>query len=72
MSAKPTELVRPRQFWSEYHEQLPLRTYSSFKYHLQRRNENGLIASGAVVESPSGCFIRPGRLLGDWLNGRAP
>lgn len=70
MQAKPAELLRPRDFWLEHSEELPLRTFSAFRYHLEKRHENGLVSSGAVVESPFGLLIRPSRLLGDWLHGR--
>jgi hypothetical protein len=65
------ELVRPRDFWREHGDELPIRTYSAFRYYLGRRHVNGLVSSGAVVESPFGLLIRPNRFLGDWLNGRA-
>jgi hypothetical protein len=70
MQAKAAELIKPRDFWLEHRAELPLRTYSAFRYYLQKRHENGLVSSGAVVESPFGLLIRPSRLLGDWLNGR--
>jgi hypothetical protein len=71
MQAKAAELLKPRDFWLEHSAELPLRTYSAFRYHLEKRHENGLISSGSVVESPFGLLIRPSRLLGDWLNGNS-
>jgi hypothetical protein len=70
MQAKVAELLKPRDFWLEHGTELPLRTYSAFRYYLQKRHTNGLVSSGAVVESPFGLLIRPSRLLGEWLNGR--
>jgi hypothetical protein len=71
MQSKPAELVKPRDFWLDHRDEIPLRTFSALRYHLEKRHQNGLISSGAVVESPFGLLIRPTRFLGDWLHGRS-
>ena len=64
-------LRRPADFWAGHAEQLPLRTYSALRYHLRGRQRNGLISTGAVVESPIGLLIDPER-FGHWLLGGGP
>jgi hypothetical protein len=64
----PPELRKPLDFWRANRRRLPFNTFSAFKYHLERRHRNGLVESGAVVESPLGNLINPAR-FDKWLLG---
>jgi hypothetical protein len=52
-------LRKPSDFWQTHGRELPIRSYVAFRRHLDRRRENGLVQSGAVVESPIGLLIQP-------------
>jgi hypothetical protein len=69
--SKPPTLLKPGAFWQLHNKRLPFRTYSAIKYHLERRHRNGLIESGAVVDSPIGTLVNPDIFLGEWLQGKA-
>lgn len=63
-------LMRVEEFRQEY--PTLFRTDASIRWHIHRRNQNGLVASGAVVETALGIRIDAERFL-DWLlNSRRP
>jgi hypothetical protein len=45
------------------------RTYGALRWHLNNRRSNGLVACGAVVESPLGLLIDESKMP-QWLMGR--
>ena len=63
------ELRKPGDFLREHRRELPLKTYSALRYHLDRRHENGLIECGAVIESPLGVLIWPTGFA-NWILGK--
>jgi hypothetical protein len=67
---KQPTFLKPTDFWEQHRAQLPFKTYSAIKYHLAKRRHNGLLESGAVVESPIGTLINPDRFIGQWLCGK--
>lgn len=64
---QPT-LMRPRDFQRRCAEEF--RTLRALRYHLTRRHANGLIAAGAVVETPIGLRIDPERFR-VWMFGKS-
>jgi hypothetical protein len=48
-------LMRPREFQRRYPD--VFNTYAALRYHLDHRRENGLVESGAVVETALGLRI---------------
>jgi hypothetical protein len=54
-----SELRKPTEFLRMHRRELPLKTIAALRYHLDRRRENGLLACGAVIESPLGLLIYP-------------
>lgn len=60
-------LMRPREFQRRCAEEF--RTLRALRYHITRRHANGLVASGAVVETPIGLRIDPERFE-IWMRGR--
>lgn len=62
-------LVRPRDFQRRNPELFA--TYAALRYHLDHRRENGLLESGAVVETQLGLRIVPERFP-LWLLRSAP
>ena len=63
-----TNLMRPKEFQRRNREFF--NTYSALRYYLDRRHENGLIESGAVIETPLGLRIDIERFPA-WLLGKA-
>ena len=61
-------LVRPSDFQRSCAEQF--RTIEALRYHLTRRRRNGLLESGAVVETPIGMRINPERFQA-WMLGKS-
>jgi hypothetical protein len=57
-------LVLPQDFQRNHRDLF--RTYTSLRYHLDRRHQNGLLQSGAVVETRLGLRIVPDKFP-DWL-----
>jgi len=60
-------LMRPSAFQRRCPEQF--RSLAALRYHLTRRRANGLVESGAVVETPIGLRINPERFE-QWMLGR--
>lgn len=50
-------LQRPRVFYDEHRNLFT--SYKAFRYRLEARASNGLIKSGAVVDTPFGPLIDP-------------
>jgi hypothetical protein len=67
-TSKSPVLRKPGDFWHTHRRELPIRSYGALRYHLERRRENGLVQSGAVIESPIGLLIAPERFE-QWLLG---
>jgi hypothetical protein len=61
-------LRKPGEYWQTHGRELPIRSYPAFRYHLTKRHKNGLVESGAVVESPIGLMIVPAQFE-RWLLG---
>jgi hypothetical protein len=61
------ELQKP----GEFHKRNPrvFRTYSALRKYLDKRHENGLITSGAVIETPLGLRIDAAKFEA-WMLGR--
>lgn len=57
----PSDFQRRNRDW--------FRTYANLRYHLDRRQTNGLLSSGAVVETRLGLRIDPEKFPA-WLLGR--
>jgi hypothetical protein len=57
-------LVRPLDFQRRNRD--IFRTYSAFRYYLDHRHENGLVASGAIIETAVGLRVVPEKFPG-WL-----
>ena len=60
-------LMRPREFQRRNPD--VFNTYSALRYHLDRRYSNGLIDSGAVIETKLGMRIDPQRFE-SWCVGK--
>jgi hypothetical protein len=72
MASTPiSELRKPSEFLRTHRRELPLKTYAALRYHLDRRHENGLVASGAVIESRVGLLIAPAQFE-RWLLSPRP
>ncbi len=72
MDATPiSELRKPSEFLRRHRRELPLKTYAALRYHLDRRHQNGLVTSGAVIESPLGLLISPAAFE-RWIFGLSP
>jgi hypothetical protein len=56
-----SSLRRPGKFWETHGGELPIASYGAFRHYLWRRHANGLVASGAVVETRVGLLIHPKR-----------
>jgi hypothetical protein len=63
-----SELRKPTEFLRIHRREIPLKTISALRYHLDRRHENGLVEIGAVIESPLGLLISP-RQFEAWILG---
>jgi hypothetical protein len=63
-----SELRKPSEFLRTHRRELPLKTYAALRYHLDRRRSNGLLACGAVIESPLGLLIYPPQFE-QWILG---
>ena len=59
-------LMRPSAYQRRRAEEF--RTYSALRHYLTNRHSNGLVESGAVVETPLGLRINPER-MDRWLGG---
>jgi hypothetical protein len=59
-------LRKPSEFQREHTDLF--RTYSALRYYLDRRHENGLLATGAVVETALGLRVDEQRFP-VWLMG---
>lgn len=60
-------LMKPREFQRRHRDWF--RTESALLYHLRKRDENGMVASGLVLETPIGLRIDPEKFP-DWLRYR--
>ena len=60
-------LIRPSLFQSRNRD--VFRTLAALRRRLDMRRENGLISSGAVIESPVGLLIDEAKFV-DWLTGQ--
>jgi hypothetical protein len=62
-------LMRPRDFQRRNPD--VFNTYSALRYHLDKRHHNGLVQSGAVVETALGLRINTERFPA-WFMGKGP
>lgn len=61
------KLIKPQEFQRDNSVHFP--TLSALRFHITHRRENGMLESGAVVESPLGLRIDPERFP-EWLMGK--
>ena len=62
-------LMKPRDFQRRNSD--VFNTYSSLRYHLERRHENGLVETGVVVETKLGLRIVPEKFPAWFLGNSA-
>ena len=68
-SANVKRLCKAPSFYRR-HENL-FASYAAYRKYLERRHRNGLVAAGAVVETPLGLMIDPPNFCA-WLLGSQP